>query len=169
MSGSLWFRLGSLPLWLRCLVCLASAGLVVWVSFMTPTMAGGQVWSPVLHQAAHGPLFGILAGSILLLLGPQSPLRLSSISLTVLVVGLAGFADEWHQMFVPTRASDLHDVVTDLIGAVGAVLLARWASRTPIRWGAGLLLLLVLGGLLFAWASYSYDATPLDLPFLHHG
>jgi VanZ family protein len=38
---------------------------------------------------------------------------------TILVVGLYGLSDETHQLFVPNRQFDLHDLAADLAGGAG--------------------------------------------------
>ena len=48
----------------------------------------------------------------------------------VLVVGLTGALDEWHQSHVPGRSgNDPADFAADLLGAVAGALLLRRASR----------------------------------------
>jgi VanZ family protein len=52
--------------------------------------------------------------------------------LTVLIVSAYGASDEWHQLFVPMRSSDLYDWLTDtLAGAIGASLFV--AASTLLR------------------------------------
>lgn len=41
--------------------------------------------------------------------------------LLVLIVSLIGALDEWHQMYLPTRSADLHDLLTDIVAAISAV------------------------------------------------
>jgi len=57
-----------------------------------------------------------------------SEIKLSRFKLMILAIILAtlyGATDETHQMFVPTRSSDILDLLSDFIGAVIGVLLKR--------------------------------------------
>ncbi|HUJ78734.1 MAG TPA: VanZ family protein [Nitrospiria bacterium] len=49
----------------------------------------------------------------------------------VIMIGIAyGASDEFHQMFVPTRDSDVRDVMADAVGtAIGAWLMAHLTSQ----------------------------------------
>ena len=62
--------------------------------------------------------------------------------LIVLLVGLYGMSDEFHQRFVPGRDASMHDVVADMAGGImGAwamyflvnILLARSSDHTHIH------------------------------------
>ena len=54
--------------------------------------------------------------------------------LAVLLAATAGGLDEFHQRFVPSRGSSLHDVFVDTIGAVFFQLaIALWLLRKPDR------------------------------------
>jgi VanZ family protein len=47
--------------------------------------------------------------------------------LTVVIVSAYGATDEWHQMFVPLRSSDVYDWMTDTLAAViGATACGWW-------------------------------------------
>lgn len=54
--------------------------------------------------------------------------------LAVLLAAAAGGLDEFHQRFVPSRGSSIHDVLLDSIGAVFfQVVIALWLSRRDDR------------------------------------
>jgi VanZ family protein len=158
--------LGKLPLPIRFLLFLLTCTLLVWVSSYSPDTPSDMWYVPWFHQMAHAPLFGIFALSFLILLGSEAPTKGIAWMTAFLLVLLAGTADEWHQSVVPGRASDIHDIFTDLLGGLGAILLARWANQVPLRWGAGIRLLALLFVVLAAWGWYSYDAEPWPLPWL---
>jgi VanZ family protein len=55
-------------------------------------------------------------------------------ALAVLLVAVAAATDEYHQSFVPSRTSSLHDVFLDIIGAFFFQLaIAIWLSRRQER------------------------------------
>ena len=72
-------------------------------------------------------------------------LRDSFRGLSATMVGLAAFvvaagfaiSDEFHQSFVPSRTSSLHDVLIDCIGAIAATAICVMLSRTSGRLRAG--------------------------------
>lgn len=49
--------------------------------------------------------------------------------LTVILIALYGFSDEFHQYFIPKRAFDLYDLLADTIGAMIAVIVMRQFIR----------------------------------------
>ena len=54
--------------------------------------------------------------------------------LAVLLAAAAGGLDEFHQRFVPSRGSSIHDVLLDSIGAVFfQVVIALWLGRRDDR------------------------------------
>jgi len=54
--------------------------------------------------------------------------------LAVLLAATAGGMDEFHQRFVPSRGSSLHDVFIDTMGAVFfQLVIALWLGRRPDR------------------------------------
>lgn len=54
--------------------------------------------------------------------------------LAVLLAAAAGGLDEFHQSFVPSRGSSIHDVLLDSIGAVFfQLVIALWLSRRKDR------------------------------------
>lgn len=61
---------------------------------------------------------------------PDSPRWGRSLALTVLVVGLTGALDEWHQSHVPGRSgNDPADFAADLLGAFAGAMVFRKAYR----------------------------------------
>lgn len=54
----------------------------------------------------------------------------------VLVAALYAAGDEYHQSFVPSRSSSVHDVVIDTIGAAAGVTVIALATRSRVRLAA---------------------------------
>jgi VanZ family protein len=71
-----------------------------------------------LRALAGGEWAGITAGT-----------SLAAIALTTAF----GASDELHQMFVPGRSADVHDIVADAAGAAAGVI-AAWLAAAVIRW-----------------------------------
>lgn len=71
-------------------------------------------------------------GLTLLLIRALAKERWSGVTHITLVAAWAiavayGVTDEWHQSFVPTRQSELRDIGSDAIGALGAVaVIGAW-------------------------------------------
>ncbi|MFV9510278.1 VanZ family protein [Tepidibacillus sp. LV47] len=53
-----------------------------------------------------------------------------SMVLAVIFSVIYGFTDEWHQMYVPGRTPDIHDIVNDFIGAtLGSFIYYLWLVK----------------------------------------
>lgn len=163
MNGSLFARAASLAWPVRLAIFLAAVGLVVLASSLSGQEEALTALPPYLVNLGHGPLYGLLALGLLLLLGPAGPLRTGGRFGAVLLVFLAGLLDEWHQLGLPSRGSDLKDLVTDLLGAVCALLLAAWAARFPVA-PARLLPFAAALVILLLWAVVATEAPPVPLP-----
>jgi hypothetical protein len=107
-----------------CLLIVALLGAIVF----SPQGQGNFLWLHTLHNFAHGPVFGCIA--VLLLYGLRGSERFASQSLVrqygavfALAVALA-FATELAQVQTKRDAS-LDDVVTDLLGTTGFLLVCR--------------------------------------------
>ena len=61
------------------------------------------------------------------------PWNWREVSVVLLIVLLYAASDEIHQIFVPTRTAQIHDVAIDTVGAVVALLalwiLGHWRKR----------------------------------------
>ena len=167
MSLAIYTSLAKLSKQLRALFFLAACCLLIWVSSYQPSGGSDSHLLPFLFQIGHAPLFGVFALSTLLLWGSRGPNSFKAQLLVFLIVAVAGLIDEWHQISVPARASDLQDVVTDLIGGLSAIALARWASGPAPKVKTGLSLLVVILLVLCAWGWISFDSTPWPLPLIN--
>jgi VanZ family protein len=85
-------------------------------------------------KLVHATLYGVLAYLVAdaLRAAPTTPARRAiQVLLTIAIVSAFGWADEWHQQFIPGRSRDTADWLADTVGAVaGAAFgLARPARR----------------------------------------
>ena len=85
-----------------------------------------HVWDKLLHTVEYSGLavlmFRALAGEGL---GTWQ-----SAIVTVVLVSAYGASDEWHQLYVPLRQSDVRDWMTDtLAGAIGATACLAFTRR----------------------------------------
>ena len=64
--------------------------------------------------------------------GLMRPVRPGSAVAAILITVLYGVSDEIHQMFVPGRTADVHDLMADAIGAVtGTIACWAWGIISP--------------------------------------
>jgi VanZ family protein len=81
------------------------------------------------HTAAYAALAALLARAL------AGGVRRTAVATLVMAGALAtvyGVTDEWHQMYVPERRSEVRDVVNDMIGAaLGAALFGLVARLRP--------------------------------------
>ena len=88
--------------------------------------------SPVLWRefnlTAHGLAYGLLGALLLHALagGRLRGITVRNTAGAVVVAGMYGLSDEFHQRFVPGRAAELLDLGVDVAGATCGVLLV-WA------------------------------------------
>ena len=80
----------------------------------------------ILHFTAYG-LLGFLAMGAVRAKGNTH--RNWQVWLIVLLVGLYGIADEFHQSFVPCRDASIHDIAADMAGGV----MGAWAMYFLVK------------------------------------
>jgi VanZ family protein len=103
-------------LWLPPLVYMAAIFHFSSQSHPLPALTE-HVWDKLLHTVEYAGL----AVLVFRALDGEGLGAWRSAILTVVVVSAYGATDEWHQMFVPLRDSDVFDWLTDtLAGAIGA-------------------------------------------------
>ena len=102
-----------------------------------------RVWDKALHTIEYGTLAVLLCRAFV----GEAYGRLASMLLAFVLTSAYGASDEWHQLFVPFRSSDVFDWVADSIGggagiaafaAIDLVLHGRahdrpTANRAPIE------------------------------------
>ncbi|HEX8963164.1 MAG TPA: VanZ family protein [Rhodocyclaceae bacterium] len=102
-------------------LCLACAVLMVFLLFYLGAKPIAvdlfpEPWDKLAHFVAYGTIAGLLALGVA---------ERSSTSL-ILLVSLVGALDEWHQVYLPGRSSDVTDFITDVVAAIVAVTLVDW-------------------------------------------
>jgi VanZ family protein len=85
----------------------------------------------------HAMVYAVLGGLFLLAVKATSPLGAGRlVTAAVVLAGLYGLTDEFHQLFVPGRSADLRDAAADAAGAlVGASVALGLLSRGPTSAG----------------------------------
>jgi len=117
-------RWGPLAVWVTVLLVATS-----WPSPRLPDVQGGD-------KVVHALLYGVLAFLAWRAATPPGAIgstgRLGRIVLVLAAASAFGWADEWHQQFIPGRSRDTADWQADTAGALLGVLLAA-ASATLHR------------------------------------
>lgn len=112
----------------RLLALLLAAGLVAFV--LVGRIPSHARWAFILGNAAHGPVFAVVAASILGLRRTPAQVGLKQcLTAFVLALGL-GIAVEIVQSFIG-RDAELKDVVTDALGAAAGIFL--WVACAELR------------------------------------
>ena len=94
---------------------------------------GDETLDGLAHRAAHLLEFAVLGALLLRATSKGGPVSKREIIITLIVIGLYGVSDEFHQRFTPGRSSDGSTVLFDMAGGViGVWVWQRWARRaTP--------------------------------------
>ena len=152
-----------LPRWAGPLLALAWMALIWQLSNLPSSDERASFPKGWLTNAAHAPLFGLLALWWILALPRREgwPVLGRAALLAVLGAVLAyGALDEWHQSSVPGRDASVLDLATDVVGAACTLWLAAYvgtpgasAGGTLRRIGLGLLFC-ALAGLAATCASF---------------
>lgn len=87
-------------------------------------------------KVEHVIVFGLMASVAWLILRQWSSCQRCWLWAWVYASGY-GFFDEWHQLFVPGRYSDVWDLTADAFGAALAVGLLEWRARRVARQDQG--------------------------------
>ena len=120
----------------RAFWALVIAGLIFFAS-SRPYVASPGI-TQVDDKFGHFAVYGLLA-TLVCRMGRGWRAAVGSL----IVVSAYGASDEWHQSFVPGRATEFHDWIADTAGAAVAVTLYwgwTWYRRLlerPLRWGSG--------------------------------
>jgi len=91
---------------------------------------------PGIDKIAHMVVYGLLAVTLLWLLGTGKREHVAGAALkTVIVCLLYGMSDEWHQSFIPYRSVSVFDLLADLAGSmlVAAIWLRSKAFRACLK------------------------------------
>ena len=95
---------------------------------------GDETLDGLAHRAAHVLEFAVLGALLLRATSKGGPASKREIIRTLIVIGLYGASDEFHQRFTPGRSSDGSTVLFDVAGGViGVWAWQRWARRARPR------------------------------------
>jgi VanZ family protein len=106
--------------WVRRICQLGAAAMVFLLFWLgaKPVAVGlfPEPWDKLAHFTAYGAIAALLAVGT----ARRQPLCL------ILLVSLVGALDEWHQVYLPGRSSDITDFLTDVVAAIVAITLVDW-------------------------------------------
>jgi VanZ family protein len=95
---------------------------------------GDETLDGLVHRAAHMLEFAVLGALLLRATSNGRPISKREIIITLVVIGLYGASDEFHQRFTPGRSSEGTAVLFDVVGgALGVWVWQRWARRAQPR------------------------------------
>jgi hypothetical protein len=102
-------------------LCIACAAIMVFMLFWLgakPVAVGlfPAPWDKLAHFLTYGTIAALLAVGV----------KRRQPSTLILLVSLIGALDEWHQVYLPGRSSDIADFLTDVAAAIVAVTLVDW-------------------------------------------
>jgi VanZ family protein len=103
------------------------------VDFLWTTMIFGQRLFFLLGPVGHLINFGVLAFLLLRALTWQKPVYRYHITFAFILSFLYGISDEIHQLFVPSRAFQLRDMLINGLGALIGLAVYTWYDKTKIR------------------------------------
>jgi VanZ family protein len=112
----------TLSLWLPVVVYMAA---IFYLSSLQHPPVPADIPDVRLHAVAYFGLMVVVARAIAQ--GTWARVTGVRLGLAWLITVLYGASDEWHQMYVPTRTAELHDLIADAIGAFAAgISLKAW-------------------------------------------
>ena len=126
----------ALPLFVVLLLCAGWMSLIWSLSSREGSDMPASGFWPVLSNAGHAFLFGILAlllAAALLRFGRAAGawprLTLARVVTLLLAVVAYGFVDEWHQSRVAGRSPSALDLLTDVVGAACVLWVIAYLGR----------------------------------------
>ena len=102
-------------------------GLIFTVSSMSEPAP--QVTRLIWDKAIHFVEYGVLGVLLYRALNGESFSRRHSLLLAMILASAYAATDEWHQAFVPPRASSVMDWIADTLGAAAGALALSLADR----------------------------------------
>ncbi len=121
-----------LALWLPVIVWMGV--IFIGSSIGKVPQVGDETFDGLVHRAAHMLEFAVLGALVLRAVSHGGPVSKREIIITLIVIGLYGASDEFHQRYTPGRSSEGVAVLFDVAGgALGAWAWQRWSRRTQSR------------------------------------
>ncbi len=111
---------------MRLLGVLLASSLVFALFYLGAKPMSGSLFVHVWDKLVHYLFFGGLAGIFWVVYGGT---RRRADALALLSAGLIGLADEWTQAFNPVRDSSAADWMSDMLGALTAVMVLSWLRK----------------------------------------
>jgi VanZ family protein len=108
------------------LLTVAYLAAIYWLSSLPDLSSPAQ--DPVvllLMNVGHAPLFAGLAFCVWKTFSTVGDVWWARYALAFGICGASGALDEWHQSFVPGRMASLGDLLVDLAGIAGILLILR--------------------------------------------
>ena len=118
-----------IKLWVPVLVWL---GLIfIGSSIGNVPRVGDETTDGLAHRVAHVLEFAVLGGLLLRALSKGNAITKREVIGVMIISGLYGASDEFHQRFTPGRSSEGLSVLFDVTGsALGVWLYRQWKQRT---------------------------------------
>lgn len=104
-------------------------------SFPTIETTDFFLWDFLIKKSAHLFEYGVLAILLYRALLNYDVNTNKALFFAILIAGLYGVSDEFHQSFIPGRGPAVRDVIIDIIGATIGVLLTRKYSKSKLALG----------------------------------
>jgi VanZ family protein len=121
--------LKSLLLWAPVIIVMA---LIFHASSLSdPGSPPGDISDKTAHLLAYFPLGAALVRA--LAGGRALRMTLPRIATATILATVYGISDEIHQILVPPRTPDWHDVVADCLGALAGAMVFALVARTAFR------------------------------------
>lgn len=117
------------PFTARSIAALVLAGVMAGVIFYMSSIPGSGLPPNlgILSTVAHFCEFALFGMLLAVGLEPKLPKAAVVIAVAVAIASLYGASDEFHQLFVPGRFTDVADWITDTCGALfGAIVANRF-------------------------------------------
>jgi len=119
-----WFEKHKMVSWM---ITIFIAIIIFYVSSLTftPSILRGFPWKSV---AYHFYAFFFLSAFLLVSLMQGKPKNKNLIYLVFIIAIIYAISDEFHQLFVPSRAFAVSDILTDSAGILFAGLIYSWLN-----------------------------------------
>ena len=104
-------------------------------SFPTVETSDFFLWDFLIKKSAHLIEYGVLAILLYRAMINSDMEKKKAIIYSIIIAGLYGVTDEFHQSFIPGRGPAARDVAIDTIGATIGILLTGKYSKSKLALG----------------------------------